>query len=74
MISFGSRKLKRALLKLGFCADSKNSGSRHVKYFINISIPGERPFITLIDNVKQYDPFEKQCGGWLHPDSHKPHG
>lgn len=54
--TFGSRELRKALVELGFCIERKTSGTRHVKYCIDIKPPpGLRPFIIVIDNTKSYD-------------------
>jgi|GEM_PF-2567483 len=60
-LSFGSKELTKALIKLGFCADTKHSGTSHIKYCINLSIPGVRPFITVVGSVKRYDPHTASC-------------
>ena len=63
---YGSRELTRCLESLGFTLRRKQSGTSHVKYDPPSHVkanPGERSFIIVQLNIKNYD--SNACSRWI---------
>lgn len=61
-MSFGSKELRKCLLHLGLKEEDRKATS-HVKFKCNTTkkLPqGVRPFITLLEGRKNYDPISRE--------------